>query len=121
MATLEIPRSKWISFFDSFNNQHRGRLITMEIMSPDFGDQVEVRDLPLERITAELSEENDELEITVGDERDQHLSKTIPGPRNVWLKQSDEGADEALEIEAQAEKVLLLLRDSVSTGRVTAS
>ena len=121
MATLEIPRSEWVSFFDSFNNRHRGRLITMEIMNPDFGDQVEVRDLPLEGITVELSEENDQFEITVGYERDQHLSKTIPGPRKVWLKQDDEGADEALEIDAKTEKTLLLLRAAVSTGRVTAS
>ena len=121
MATLEIPRSEWISFFDSFNTRHRGWLVTMEIMSPDLGDQVEVRDLPLEGIKAELGEGNDEFEITVGDEADQHLSRTIVGTHKVWLKRNDEGADEALEIEAKTEKVLLLLRVAVSTGRSTAS
>ena len=121
MATLEIPRSEWISFFDSFSNRHRGWLITMEIMSADLGDQVEVRDLPLEGITPELRGENDEFEITVGDEKDRHLSKTIFGAHNVWLKQNDEGADEALEIDAKTEKVLLLLRAGASTDRVSAS
>lgn len=93
----------------------------MEILSPELGDQVEARDLPLEGITAELSEEADEFDITVGDDSDNHLSKTIFGPQKVWLKQNDEGADEALEIDEQMGKVLLLLRAAVSADRVSAS
>jgi hypothetical protein len=114
MPTQEIPRSEWVSFFNDFSNRHRGWLVTLEIMTADLGDQTEVRDLPLEGITAELNERGaDHIQIVAGRSPDSHLSDTIPAPRRVWLKQSEQMTDEALEIETEGEKALLRFRTPI--------
>jgi Family of unknown function (DUF5335) len=114
MPTREIQRNEWVSFFDSFSSRHRGWLVTVEIMDPEIGDQTEARDLPLEGITAELNERGpDQIEIIVGNQADRHVSNTVVDPRQVWLKSSDEGADEVLEIKGENETVLIRFRSAM--------
>ena len=114
MPTREIQRNEWVSFFDSFSSRHRGWLVTVEIMDPEIGDQTEARDLPLEGITAELNERGpDQIEILVGNQADRHVSNTVVDPKQVWLKSSDEGADEVLEIKGENETVLIRFRSAV--------
>ena len=114
MPTREIQRNEWVSFFDSFSSRHRGWLVTVEIMDPEIGDQTEARDLPLEGITAELNERGpDQIEILVGNQADRHVSNSVVAPKQVWLKSSDEGADEVLEIKGENETVLIRFRSAV--------
>jgi hypothetical protein len=114
MPTQEIQRNEWMNFFDSFSNRHRGWLVTVEIMDPDIGDQTEARDLPLVGITAELNERGpDQIEILVGNQADRHVSNSVVDPKQVWLKSSDEGADEVLEIKGEKETVLIRFRSAV--------
>jgi hypothetical protein len=114
MPTREIQRNEWVSFFDSFSNRHREWLVTVEIMDPEIGDQTEARDLPLVGITAELNERGpDQIEILVGSQTDRHVSNSVVAPRQVWLKSSDEGADEVLEIKGENETVLIRFRSAV--------
>jgi hypothetical protein len=111
MATREIPRGEWVSFFDSFSNVHRGWLVTVEIMSPDIGDQIEARNLPLERITAKLNEGGEDvIEIVAGAEEGRSVSDTIAAPKAVWLKEADDGAEEALEIVGRDNTILIRFR-----------
>jgi len=119
MGTSRIPKEQWGTFFESFSSRHRGWLVTVEVLSPEFGDQVEVRNLPLEGITAELDHPGDEmLEIAAGIRRDQHVTKSISDPQEVWLKQTEEGADEAIEIEGKTDKVLVRFRSPALTELV---
>jgi len=114
MPTREIQRNEWVSFFDSFSNRHREWLVTVEIMDPEIGDQTEARDLPLGGITAELNERGpDQIEILVGNQTDRHVSNSVVAPKQVWLKSSDEGADEVLEIKGENETVLIRFRSAV--------
>lgn len=114
MPTREIQRNEWVSFFDSFSSRHRGWLVTVEIMDPEIGDQTEARDLPLEGITAELNLHGpDQIEIIVGNQADRHVSNTVVDPKQVWLKSSDEGADEVLEIKRENETVLIRFRSAM--------
>ena len=111
MPTREVSRAEWPAFFDSFSSTRRGWRVTIEILTPDLGDQTEVRDLPLDGITAELNENGpDQIEIVVGSRPDQHVSNTIIDPIRVWAKQNDQEADEALEIESESRTVLIRLR-----------
>ena len=114
MPTQEIQRNEWVSFFDSFSRRHRGWLVTVEIMDPEIGDQTEARDLPLEGITAELNERGtDQIEIIVGNQADSHVSNSVVDPKQVWLKSSDVGADEVLEIKRENGTVLIRFRSAV--------
>ena len=114
MPTQEIHRNEWVGFFDSFSSRHRGWLVTVEIMDPEIGDQTEARDLPLEGITAELNQRGpDQIEIMIGNQADQHVSNSVVDPRQVWLKSTDEGADEVLEIKGETETVLIRFRSAM--------
>jgi hypothetical protein len=113
MSTQEIPHYELGRFFDEYSQLHRGWLITVEIMSPGIGAQVQVRDLPLEGITVESNEVGeDQIVILAGDSPDARISHTIDSPNRIWLKQSDQGADEALEIESADGVVLIRFRSS---------
>ena len=119
MPTREILRKDWSSFFENFSRSHRGWLVTIEVLSDELGDQTEVRDLPLEGITAErVGSGQSGIQIVAGALLDQHLSNTIEDPKRVWLKQSDELADEALEIESDRRRTLIRFRSPMRAEMV---
>jgi hypothetical protein len=114
MPTKEISRDRWVDFFDSFSQQHKGWLITIEVLDLELGDQVEASSLALEGITAEINESGeDKIIVIAGKEPDSHISHTIAAPRKVWLKQTEEGADEALDIESDTGAVIVSFRSAV--------
>ena len=112
MPTQEIPHYEWERFFDEFSRVHRGWLVTIEMLGLEIGDQVQVRNLPLDGIAIEPNEiGEDQITIIAGAQGDARISHTIDAPDRVWLKQNDEGADEALEIESIDGKVLEALEN----------
>jgi hypothetical protein len=81
------------------------------MIAEDLGDQIQIRDLPLEGIIAELKDDGvDEIQIVTGNRTDRHVSDTIVGPRTVWLKQGDQPADEVLEIRSENRSALIRFR-----------
>jgi hypothetical protein len=114
MATREIPRGEWAAFFDGFSQRHKGWLVTIEMLNPEIGDQIQARDLPLEGITLDRNGRGDDsIEVIAGAKAESHISHSIGGPLRVWLKQTREGADEVLEIESRSGAVLLRFRVAV--------
>lgn len=115
MPTQEIPRQEWNNFFDSFSRQHEGWLATLEIFGPEIGAQEEAHELPLEGVSiASGTNEPEAIAISIGKSPDDHLSHMIIKPAHVWLEQTDEGANAALEIESEDEtKTLLRFRSPV--------
>lgn len=107
MSTRELPRDEWIAFFDSFSRQHEGWLSTLEVLGAEVGAQIESRDQPLVGIIAELKDE-DVITIFIGGKSADHLAHTIHGPTHVRLKETDEGAHEALHIESSKGPTTLL-------------
>lgn len=107
MPTREIPRDEWVAFFDSFSRQHEGWLSTVEVLGAEVGAQVESRDQPLVGIIAELKDQ-DAITIFIGDKSADHLAHTIQSPTHVSLKETDEGAHEALHIESNKGATTLL-------------
>ena len=112
MRTQEIPRREWRQFFDSFSRQHEGWLATLEVLGADVGAQEEGRELPLAGVSVSSgSDETEAISIDLGTTPDNHISRAISEPIGVWLKQTEEGADAALEIEvADGTKTLLQFR-----------
>jgi hypothetical protein len=120
MPTREIPPSEWSAFFDSFSRQHQGWLVTIEVLAFDIGAQVVARELALQGITAEMKDESEgAISIMAGGGPEAHVTHTITAPTQVRLKQSEEGADEALEIEsASATITLVRFRSAMPTEMV---
>src|SRR5437773_6841810 len=106
MSTREIPRDEWDSFFDSFSLRHRDWLVTVEVLSSDIGAQVEAKQMPLEGISAELKRSGEDIiSIFIG-RKPRHLTHTIHAPERVRLKETEDGADEVLEIESERRTTL---------------
>ena len=101
-STREIPRNEWVAFLDSFSRQHEGWLITIEVLGRDIGAQIERREQPLTGITADLTDGGrDTITILGGGKSVGHLAHIIRAPLHVWLKETEEGAHEALQIESK--------------------
>jgi hypothetical protein len=120
MATKEIPREEWSRFLDTFSRQHEGWLATLEILAADIGAQQEASDLPLEGITAtSMDDESQLIAINLGKTREDHVTHTITEPTRIWLEQTSQGANAALEIESANEiKTLLRFRSALPADMV---
>jgi hypothetical protein len=120
MSTQEIPRDEWTTFLDKYSRQHEGWLATLEVFAPDIGAQEEARDLPLEGIIADSKDANREtIAISLGDNPENHLTHTITDPTRLWLEQTAEGANAALEVESAGDvKTLLRFRSALPAEMV---
>ncbi|HEY3025559.1 MAG TPA: DUF5335 family protein [Pyrinomonadaceae bacterium] len=120
MPTQEIPRDQWTTFLDRFSRQHEGWLATLEVFAPDIGAQQEAHDLPLEGITVSSKDSAPEtIAISMGKTPEDHVTHTISGPNRLWLEQTSQGANAALEIESADEiKTLLRFRSALPADMV---
>jgi hypothetical protein len=118
MATREMVREEWPELFERFTRQHQGWLCTLEVIGPAIGAQVEARDLPFAGISADAGPSAPPIRIALGNLGAAHVSHAVDAPSHVYLKQSDDGADEALEIESEGLKTLLTFRVAASPETV---
>jgi hypothetical protein len=120
MATKEIPRDEWTTFFDRFSQQHEGWLATVEVLGPDIGAQEEAHDLPLEGISAASRDDAaGTIAISLGKTPEDHVTHTITEPTRIWLEQTSLGANAALEIESAGDiKTLLRFRSALPADMV---
>jgi len=101
MLTREIPRNEWIKFFDDFSKQHQGWVVIVEVISPELGDQEEINGLPLVGISADAKDGENRIEIMVGGKPEAHLTHIIESPKRVWVKEAEEEAHEAVDVESE--------------------
>lgn len=112
ITTTEIARYDWVSFFDSLSHLHGDEPVRIEVLRQDIGAQLEVNDLPLEGITAELKGPSATITIAAGSEPERHLSHVISDPVSVRLARGVAGEDDALEIVDADRTVTLVYFDA---------
>jgi hypothetical protein len=108
MSTTEVTRNEWSSFFETFSKQHEGWLATLEVFGDEVGAQTEAVELPFEGISLNSDEEPESVVINLGGTPDDHISHMIEHPRQVWLRQTAEGTNQAIEIEEEDHQKTLL-------------
>ena len=120
MTTQEIPHDEWTTFLDTFSRQHEGWLASIEVLDTEIGAQEEAHDLPLEGITATSRDDAPEtIAIILGKTPEDHLTHTITEPTRIWLEQTLQGANAALEIESAGDvKTLLRFRSALPADMV---
>ena len=120
MPTREIPRDEWKTFLDTFTRQHEGWLATLEILGTEIGAQQEARNLPLEGISVASRDGSPEtIAISLGKSVEDHVTHTITEPTRIWLEQTSQGANAALEIESVDQvKTLLRFRSALPADMV---
>ena len=113
METVEIPLPRWAESLDRFTLTHEGRLISVDVMSQEFGAQPEIRDLPLLGVTSETHERGPLIAIAAARSPSQHVTHFVREPTHLWIERTNEGADTALEIESadQTKTIVRLMHD----------
>lgn len=100
MKTREIPRDEWTKFFNNMSRRQEGWQVGLEVFGPDIGDQVEERNLFLAGLTAEVTDDGDNIEIMMGGKASSHVTHMIKAPILVEIQQTDLGIDSALKIKS---------------------
>jgi hypothetical protein len=102
MATMEIPKSEWLDFLDVFSRQHEGWLATLEIVTPEIGDQIEAQQYSFNGVSFDPKGTNrDSIDIELGVDPDRHVNHLVSRPAKVTLILGDTGAHEGLNIESE--------------------
>lgn len=112
ITTTEISRYDWVSFFDALSHLHVDEPVRIEVLRKDIGAQLEVDDLPLDGISADLRGSHATITIAAGSAPDQHLAHIISDPVSVRVARDAAGDDEALEIVDADRTVTLLFFDA---------
>lgn len=112
ITTTEIARNEWVSFLDTLSHLHVDEPVRIEILRSDIGAQVEVDDLPLEGITADLKGPEATITIAAGADPERHVAHVISGPISVRIARGSAGDDDALEIVDADRGVTLVFFDS---------
>src|SRR5260221_6085770 len=108
MPTQEIPRDEWVSFFNQFSGLHEGWLVNVEEVGKEIGTEVELRNLPLRGINADLKDREKAVAISLGDGSRNSVDHFIEDVSHVRLTQSAESEDEELQIEAKDGTITLV-------------
>jgi Family of unknown function (DUF5335) len=101
MRNRLVPRSEWFRFFGDFSRRHRGWPTTVSVLNPKLGSQVEARDMPLEGIVSR-ADATGPISIHLGSAPPRsNIEHEIEEPNQVWVELSEEGAEEALDVESR--------------------
>ncbi len=99
MRNRLVPRTEWYRFFRDFSRRHEDWLVTVLVVSPGLGPQVESSDLPLEGIVADPAGHGP-ISIYVGRSPQRHVEHDVADPTQIWVGLSEDGAEKALQIES---------------------
>jgi Family of unknown function (DUF5335) len=111
--TVQVPREEWVGFFREFSRRHEGWLATVRVVDPRLGSQVETRDLPLEGIDVDARAEGP-ISFFLGKGVGANVEHPVPRPSQVWVEQTAQGAEAALEILSEdGRKTILEFRTAV--------
>jgi hypothetical protein len=112
MPTRTIPKDQWTEFLDGLSREHRTETVTVQVSDPELGYQVELRQLPLEGVSADLrAGGGPQIEVMVGRTEFDHTTHSIADPKAIRLQEDDQGAPEVLEVESgNGTKTLVILK-----------
>ena len=93
--TKQLPEDAWLGFFSTLSTENRNRPVTVELISPELGDQIIVEGAPLMAVDYDPADVGDNLVVTTGEESLEHV---IQEPREVWLARDELGRIEVIEV-----------------------
>jgi len=99
MRSRQVPRAEWFSYFREFSEQHQEWLVALRVIHPQLGSQLEAKDLPLEGVVSD-PEGRGPISIHLGRSVRGNVEHDIQNPIQVWVEMTDEGAEQAVDIES---------------------
>ena len=108
--TKKIEQDRWVEFLGMFSNGNRGRMVAIEVLDMDIGDQTLTDAAPLFAIDYDTANKSDDLVITTGLD-DVDYSHKISAPVEIWVSQDDNRKASTLEvIERDGAKTILVFK-----------
>lgn len=95
--TNNIPKEKWFNFFNDLSKRRFGWETKIEVMNESVGDQILTKGLPLNGIIFE--EKSGQIEISVGENTEQHQTHNLSNPVEVVYMDEGEFLGGVVEIE----------------------
>jgi hypothetical protein len=87
MATRTIPREQWRQELDLFSREHEGTQARLQVTGGG-ASQTEARDLPFHGASLD-SPQSSRIEISMGDQPDDHLTHEIPDAVSVSIDDTE--------------------------------
>jgi hypothetical protein len=112
MATHEIGRDAWASYFEEFTRTHQNARVTVETVDAQADPQISPKDKPFTGISYANQGDGEIIELLLGGEK----AHAITAPKHVYHKTgagiiSDEvNSDEILEITSAGHPAITLLQ-----------
>jgi hypothetical protein len=100
--TIEIPQEKWNEFFNDLSKRRFGWTTRVEALNEEVGDQILSDGLSLCGVTFEEKAGRREIELSVGETVDQHLTHVISNPVKVEFLRDGDFEGGVLEIQDEA-------------------
>lgn len=96
-GNVEMAPEEWLTFFDSFSRQHEGWLASIEV-TRGAERKTELRDQPLEGISADHLNERDQIYLSFERADGGHLTHRVRNPMKVVFRRDLEGAHAGIDI-----------------------
>jgi hypothetical protein len=97
--TIEIPQEKWTEFFNDLSKRRFGWETSVEVLNESIGDQMLSDGLSLTGFTYQNKAGKREVEISVGENAEQHQTHSIINPTKVAYLSETESNSGIVEIE----------------------
>jgi hypothetical protein len=107
MDFLQIPHEIWREFFDEMTALLRRKLVEVEVVGVDIGDQVETEWLPLSGLTYDPGEDALYVQTGPAEAVNEH---PIGQPREIFIELGPAGVSTFVVIDAESRKQFLRLR-----------
>jgi hypothetical protein len=114
----EVPSSEWHDSLEAFTKEYGGGDVTIELVSQDFGDQLEAQRLPL--FAMEYDHKNDVVVVSVGGRDNRYpvvLRHIVEHPKRILSDSAVPGADYGLDIvDGEGEHTIVTLHRRPATA-----
>jgi hypothetical protein len=101
MDFVSVPKATWRELFDGLTQRLHGQLVEVEVVGPDWGDQIEAERLPLMGLTYEPEE--DVLYVQTGSDAGV-VDHKIMRPREIFVELTAGGISQLVVVDAEGGK-----------------
>ena len=110
-STTRFSSYQWTEQLEEFTRRNAGRRATLELIDPEFGAQIETREVPL--VGIDYDPEDVSIHVMLGTHDGRHVTRRINNVTGVQVLRTREGADFMLRIAHGAGQTLLSLEPLV--------